>query len=137
MWRQLHHIRTNTGHFLNKAATTHIHTTKTQLIRSNHYIRCVHANTVTATQVKLLNVQSAFSVSQPNKYYSDSQPKKSFYVQKKYKDMEQNLKWRTDPVIKTLNTPQFQSILRKNVIDLVAVFKKHNYEIRIAGGAVR
>lgn len=51
--------------------------------------------------------------------------------------MEANLKWRSDPVITTLETPQFKTILRKNILDLVAIFQKHNYEIRIAGGAVR
>lgn len=51
--------------------------------------------------------------------------------------MEANLKWREDPVITTLETAQFKSILRKNVLDLAALFRKHNHEIRIAGGAVR
>lgn len=46
-------------------------------------------------------------------------------------------KWRDDPVITTLDTPQFKSILRKNILDLVSLFQKHDYEIRIAGGAVR
>lgn len=58
-------------------------------------------------------------------------------VNSKYKQMEANLKWRADPVIATLDTPQFKSILRKNILDLVALFQKYNYEIRIAGGAVR
>lgn len=58
-------------------------------------------------------------------------------VTSKYKKMEANLKWRSDPVITTLETPQFKSILRKNILDLVALFQKYNYEIRIAGGAVR
>lgn len=58
-------------------------------------------------------------------------------VVSKYKAMESNLKWRDDPVIATLDTLQFKSILRKNILDLVAIFHKYNYEIRIAGGAVR
>lgn len=58
-------------------------------------------------------------------------------VSHKYKAMEANLKWRDDPVITILDTPQFKSILRKNILDLVALFQKYNYEIRIAGGAVR
>lgn len=58
-------------------------------------------------------------------------------VQSKYKKMEANLKWRDEPVITTLDTPQFKAILRKNILDLVALFQKYNYEIRIAGGAVR
>lgn len=58
-------------------------------------------------------------------------------VHSKYKEMEANLKWRADPVITTLDTPQFKSILRKNILDLVSIFEKYNHEIRIAGGAVR
>lgn len=58
-------------------------------------------------------------------------------VASKYHKMEANLKWRSDPVITTLETPQFKSILRKNILDLVALFQKYNYEIRIAGGAIR
>lgn len=58
-------------------------------------------------------------------------------VESKYKEMEANLKWRAEPVIATLDTPQFKSVLRKNILDLVAIFRKYNYEIRIAGGAVR
>lgn len=63
--------------------------------------------------------------------------KRSENINSKYKQMEANLKWRADPVIATLDTPQFKSILRKNILDLVAIFRKYNYEIRIAGGAVR
>lgn len=63
--------------------------------------------------------------------------KRSENVSSKYKQMEANLKWRGNPVIATLDTPQFKSILRKNILDLVAIFQKYNYEIRIAGGAVR
>lgn len=67
----------------------------------------------------------------------ESNLKRSENVKSKYKQMEANLKWRADPVIATLDTPQFKSILRKNILDLVAIFQKYNYEIRIAGGAVR
>lgn len=56
-------------------------------------------------------------------------------VASKYENMD--AKWRADPVITTLDTPQFKGILRKNILDLVALFQKYNYEIRIAGGAVR
>lgn len=62
---------------------------------------------------------------------------RSEHVSRKYKAMEANLKWRDDPVITILDTPQFKSILRKNILDLVALFQKYKYEIRIAGGAVR
>lgn len=63
--------------------------------------------------------------------------KPSENIAKKYREMEANLKWRNDPVITTLDTPQFKLILRKNILDLVALFQKYGYEIRIAGGAVR
>lgn len=53
----------------------------------------------------------------------------------KYQELESN--YRADPEIKTLDTPQFKSILKKNVLDLMTLFHKHNYEIRVAGGAVR
>lgn len=62
---------------------------------------------------------------------------RSANVKSKYKQMEANLKWRANPVIAKLETQQFKSILRKNIMDLVAIFEKYNYEIRIAGGAVR
>lgn len=55
----------------------------------------------------------------------------------KYKEMEQNLKYREDPVIMTLDTPQFKSIFTDNRMKLYEIFQKNNYEIRIAGGAVR
>lgn len=55
----------------------------------------------------------------------------------KYKEMEQNLKYRENPVIMTLETPQFKSIFTDNRMKLYEIFQKYNYEIRIAGGAVR
>lgn len=72
-----------------------------------------------------------------SKTVDSSNLKRSENVSTKYKAMEANLKWRSDPVITTLETPQFKTILRKNILDLVSIFQKHNYEIRIAGGAVR
>lgn len=36
-----------------------------------------------------------------------------------------------------LDTPQFQAALTEDVKTLHELFKQHNYEIRIAGGAVR
>lgn len=77
----------------------------------------------------------------PKRYISKAADHKnsklSENIGKKYREMEANLKWRTDPIITTLDTPQFKSILRKNILDLVALFQKYGYEIRIAGGAVR
>lgn len=55
----------------------------------------------------------------------------------KYHEMEKNLKYREDPVIMTLDTPQFKSLLTANRMKLYDLFQKHNYEIRFCGGVVR
>ncbi|XP_053680098.1 CCA tRNA nucleotidyltransferase 1, mitochondrial [Anopheles nili] len=44
---------------------------------------------------------------------------------------------RPDPVIKIIDSPEFRSIFTQELNDLIALFKRYNYEIRIAGGAVR
>lgn len=44
---------------------------------------------------------------------------------------------RSDPVIMRLDTPEFYSIFTPELRILSGIFKKYNYEIRIAGGAVR
>ncbi|CAD6229916.1 GSCOCG00006640001-RA-CDS [Cotesia congregata] len=44
---------------------------------------------------------------------------------------------RADPVITKLDSPEFRSIFSPELETLVSLFKKHNHEIRIAGGAVR
>lgn len=54
-----------------------------------------------------------------------------------YHEMEKDLKYREDPVIMTLDTPQFKSLLTPSRMKLYDLFQKYNYEIRIAGGAVR
>ncbi|KAL1137643.1 hypothetical protein AAG570_009339 [Ranatra chinensis] len=36
-----------------------------------------------------------------------------------------------------VETPEFKSVLTPQLRELLSIFKKHNYEIRIAGGAVR
>lgn len=54
-----------------------------------------------------------------------------------YHEMEKDLKFRQNPVITTLDTPEFQSIFSPNLNFLHQLFQKYNYEIRIAGGAVR
>lgn len=51
--------------------------------------------------------------------------------------IDMDLKCRDDPVVLKLNTPEFQSIFTQEVLDLKKIFDKYNYEIRIAGGAVR
>ncbi|XP_063539129.1 CCA tRNA nucleotidyltransferase 1, mitochondrial [Cydia strobilella] len=50
-------------------------------------------------------------------------------------DME--LKCRDNPVVVKLDTPEFHNIFTQEVIDLKKLFDKYQYEIRIAGGAVR
>ncbi|XP_014483610.1 PREDICTED: CCA tRNA nucleotidyltransferase 1, mitochondrial [Dinoponera quadriceps] len=44
---------------------------------------------------------------------------------------------RADPVIATLNSPEFLSMFTPELKTLVNLFEKYNYELRIAGGAVR
>lgn len=44
---------------------------------------------------------------------------------------------RTDPVIMKLDCPEFHSIFTPELQTLANLFKKYNYELRIAGGAVR
>ncbi|XP_018576883.1 CCA tRNA nucleotidyltransferase 1, mitochondrial isoform X2 [Anoplophora glabripennis] len=46
-------------------------------------------------------------------------------------------KARKDPVIMKLDSPEFKSIFSEELNKLVSFFEKYNYEIRIAGGAVR
>ncbi|XP_011504428.1 PREDICTED: CCA tRNA nucleotidyltransferase 1, mitochondrial isoform X2 [Ceratosolen solmsi marchali] len=48
-----------------------------------------------------------------------------------------NLLHRSDPVIKILDTPEFKSLFTPELIHLSNIFKKYNFELRIAGGAVR
>lgn len=48
------------------------------------------------------------------------------------------LKIRDDPVVTKLDSPEFKStVLTKNVVAFVDMFRKYGHEIRIAGGAVR
>uniref|UniRef100_A0A182QZM7 Poly A polymerase head domain-containing protein n=1 Tax=Anopheles farauti TaxID=69004 RepID=A0A182QZM7_9DIPT len=44
---------------------------------------------------------------------------------------------RPDPVVMKIDSPEFHSIFTQELNDLIALFKRYNYEIRIAGGAVR
>lgn len=48
-----------------------------------------------------------------------------------------HLKYRENPIVKKLDTPEFKSIFTPELETLVELFQKYNYEIRIAGGAVR
>ncbi|XP_076762277.1 CCA tRNA nucleotidyltransferase 1, mitochondrial [Xylocopa sonorina] len=44
---------------------------------------------------------------------------------------------RSDPIIKKLDNQLFNSIFTPELENLTELFKKHNYELKIAGGAVR
>jgi len=44
---------------------------------------------------------------------------------------------RIDPVVMKLDSPEFRSVFTPELQTLASLFKKHNYELRIAGGAVR
>ncbi|XP_052868450.1 CCA tRNA nucleotidyltransferase 1, mitochondrial [Anopheles cruzii] len=44
---------------------------------------------------------------------------------------------RPDPVLMKIDSPEFHSIFTQELKDLIALFDRYNYEIRIAGGAVR
>lgn len=48
-----------------------------------------------------------------------------------------DLKHRADPIVCKLESTEFKSIFNESLDDLIAIFKKNNYELRIAGGAVR
>ncbi|XP_026760603.2 CCA tRNA nucleotidyltransferase 1, mitochondrial isoform X2 [Galleria mellonella] len=47
------------------------------------------------------------------------------------------LKSRENPVVTKLNSSEFNSIFTEEVLDLKKLFDKYQYEIRVAGGAVR
>ncbi|XP_032521014.2 CCA tRNA nucleotidyltransferase 1, mitochondrial isoform X2 [Danaus plexippus] len=47
------------------------------------------------------------------------------------------IKTREDPIVLKLDTAEFHNIFTPEVIDLKKLFEKYQYEIRIAGGAVR
>lgn len=51
--------------------------------------------------------------------------------------MEASAIARPDPVVLKIDTPEFRSIFTKELEDLIDLFKRYNYEIRVAGGAVR
>ncbi|XP_055541912.1 CCA tRNA nucleotidyltransferase 1, mitochondrial isoform X2 [Wyeomyia smithii] len=51
--------------------------------------------------------------------------------------MEASTISRQNPVVMKIDSPEFQSIFTKELQDLIALFKKYNHEIRVAGGAVR
>lgn len=46
-------------------------------------------------------------------------------------------KSRSNPIIMKLDSPEFKALFTPELTSLVSIFEKYNYEIRIAGGAVR
>lgn len=60
-----------------------------------------------------------------------------FYAKRVRSTMDINLKCREDPIVIKLDSPEFKNIFTPEVIDLKKLFDKYNFEIRIAGGAVR
>lgn len=51
--------------------------------------------------------------------------------------MDEELKCRENPVLFKLDSIVFKNIFSPEVVELKKLFDKYNYEIRIAGGAVR
>lgn len=51
--------------------------------------------------------------------------------------MDKMLNPRPDPVLKKINSNEFKSIFDENLHQLIGLFDKYKYELRIAGGAVR
>lgn len=47
------------------------------------------------------------------------------------------LKTRENPIIKTLDTPEFHAIFSPELRVIIDVFKSHNHDLRLAGGPVR
>lgn len=44
---------------------------------------------------------------------------------------------RSDPIVTRLATAEFRAIFNDSLQDMIDIFKQNNYELRIAGGAVR
>lgn len=44
---------------------------------------------------------------------------------------------RPDPIVTRLDTPEFRAIFNDGLRELIAIFKRNDFELRIAGGAVR
>ncbi|KAJ8714078.1 hypothetical protein PYW08_007698 [Mythimna loreyi] len=70
----------------------------------------------------------------PKRVYTTSNTTLTRRVRSK---MDQELKCRENPVVLKLESAEFKSIFTPEVTDLKNLFDKYNYEIRIAGGAVR
>lgn len=44
---------------------------------------------------------------------------------------------RENPVVTKLNLQEYKAILTEDLVDLLDLFRKYKYEIRLAGGPVR
>jgi hypothetical protein len=53
------------------------------------------------------------------------------------RNMNPSVEYRKDPVVMKMNNELFNSIFTDELRRLHEIFMKHDYEIRIAGGAVR
>ncbi|XP_046658683.1 CCA tRNA nucleotidyltransferase 1, mitochondrial [Homalodisca vitripennis] len=59
------------------------------------------------------------------------------YFKSSFRFYAQETKARENPIIMKLDTPEFSSLFTVELLTLASIFKNHNYELRIAGGAVR
>uniref|UniRef100_A0A7G3AFA6 Putative cca trna nucleotidyltransferase 1 isoform x2 n=2 Tax=Lutzomyia longipalpis TaxID=7200 RepID=A0A7G3AFA6_LUTLO len=51
--------------------------------------------------------------------------------------MDKNVKIRENPIVTKLDYENYKAILTEDLVDLLDLFKKYKYEIRLAGGPVR
>lgn len=59
------------------------------------------------------------------------------YLKVHIRKMDPNVKYRENPIVIKIENDLFKSIFTDELTDMLAIFKKYNYEIRVAGGAVR
>lgn len=59
------------------------------------------------------------------------------FTKRQEMSMDKELRHSPNPVIKKISSNELNSILTDNLNALINLFKKYNYELRIAGGAVR
>ncbi|XP_073827719.1 CCA tRNA nucleotidyltransferase 1, mitochondrial [Musca autumnalis] len=99
------------------------------LIKSLYLVRNISRQYIGFESSAILRHMSAAAVTQNRK----QQQAKQFKV--KIQGVPE--KMRENPIVKKIDTPEFRSIFTEELETLVDLFKKHNYELRIAGGAVR
>ncbi|XP_004519515.1 CCA tRNA nucleotidyltransferase 1, mitochondrial [Ceratitis capitata] len=82
--------------------------------------------------IRGLNTTFAYRMSQAN------QPAQESPVQQmNFKPLGIPSKMRTNPALKKIDSPEFQGIFTEELRELISIFQRYNYEVRIAGGAVR